>query len=118
MSEQKEEKSISVTKFTLQSGKVILLREPKIADTEHAMKIAGQEAGPDNQGYLGTLFQREMLKLLLVQVNDQKLTLKDKMSMDALFTLKEYGQASRCMKVVLGDDTEGNFELIPEIVTL
>jgi len=32
--------------------------------------------------------------------------------------MKEYGQVSRCMKVVLGDDDGGKFELTPEIVTL
>jgi hypothetical protein len=116
MSEEKQQ--VNVTKFTLSTGKEIFLREPKISDTEHATKIAGMEAGPENTAYLGTLFQKEMVKLLLVAVDGKQLSLKEKMSMDSLFNMKEYGQVSRCMKVVLGDDDGGKFELTPEIVTL
>ena len=111
MSEQ-----INVYKFTLSSKKVIYLRDPKIADTESATQVSGKIAGSDNAAYLGVLFQKEMVKLLLVQINDKKLTMNEKQNLDALFTMQEYSQVSKAIQKILGD--EGNFELTPELTTM
>ncbi len=115
MSEE-EKKAVSVSMFTLGTGKKIYLREPEIGDTEHAMKIAGKEAGPENEGYLSILFQKEMIKLLLVKVNDQVLGMADRQQLKKLFTFKEYIQLGKAAKALLGD--EGNFDLTPEHTTL
>ncbi len=108
---------INVAKFTLKSGKTIYLREPQIGDTEEAAKVAGKKAGTDNQVYLGTILQKEMLKLLLVQVDNKELTITDKEKIDKLFTYKEYGQAMKAVKMVLEDD-EGNDLSTPEFTTI
>lgn len=108
---------ISVAKFTLKTGKTIYLREPQIGDTEEAAKIAGKKAGSDNQVYLGTLLQKEMLKILLVQIGDKQLSLHDKEKIDTLLTYKEYNQAMKAVKMVLEDD-EGNDLSTPEFTTI
>lgn len=110
-------KQLQVYKFTLNTGKVIYLREPEIGDTEHATKIAGKEAGPENAAHLAVLFQREMTKLLLVQIDDKKLSLQEKQQINSLFTFREYKQVTAAVKKV-ADDEEGNFDLTPELTTL
>lgn len=114
MSEEK--KPIQVSKFTLSTGKTICIREPQIGDTEHAMKIAGKEAGPENQGLLSMLFQKEMAKILLVQVDDANLSLAQKQDLKSLFTFKEWSQVQKAVQMIIGED-QGNLET-PEIVTL
>lgn len=110
------EKQMQVTKFTLSSKKTIYIREPEIGDTEHAMRIAGKEAGPENQGLLSVLFQKEMAKILLVKVDDKTLSLQDKQQLKNLFTFREWTQVQQAIQAVVGD--EGNFQLTPEITTL
>jgi hypothetical protein len=100
-------------KITLSSKKVIYLREPKIADTETAATVAGK-GNSDNQALIGIKLQKEMLKLLLVQVDDHKLTLTDKEQLDKWLTVGEYGQAVKVMNQLVG--SEGN-EPVIEFVT-
>lgn len=107
---------MEVAKFTLSSGKVIYLKEPSIGDTEKAAQVAGKKAGSDNQIYLGVLLQKEMIKILLVQVDDKKLTLTDKEQLEKLFTFKEYNQALKAAQMVMAD--EGNEQLTLEFATI
>lgn len=111
-----EKKSLQVTKFTLSTGKKIYVREPEIGDTEHAMRIAGKESGPENQGLLSVLFQKEMAKILLVKVDEKTLSLSEKQNLKALFTFREWTQVQKAIQAVVGD--EGNFQAEPEITTL
>jgi hypothetical protein len=101
-------------KVTLSSKKVIYLREPKIADTETAATVAGK-GNSDNQILVGIKLQKEMLKLLLVQVDDQKLTLTDKEQLDKWFSPQEYNQAVKVVSQLVGSE-EGNEPAI-EFVT-
>lgn len=107
---------MNVYKFTLASGKVILLREPLIDDTEKAAQVAGKKAGSENQAHLSILIQKEMLKLLLVEVAGKKLSMTDKEMLDKLFDYKEYQQATKALMMVIGDDG-GNAPLTPEFIT-
>lgn len=107
---------MEVSKFTLGSGKCIYLKEPTIGDTETAAKVAGKKAGPDNQVYLGVILQKEMLKILLVAIDDKQLSLTEKEQIDKLLTYKEYNQALKAVQMVLAD--EGNDTLIPEFTTI
>ena len=102
-------------KFTLSTGKVVILREPKISDSENCAR----EMGAINQEQLmygGVKYQKAMVKRLLVSVNEQTLTLTEKENLDAHFTYKEYSQVLKAVSH-LTDDAEGN-ELNPTIVTV
>lgn len=107
---------MEVFKFVLNDQKTIYLREPKIDDTEKSAQIAGKKAGGDNQAYMAILLQKEMLKLLLVQVNETRLTLTDKEQLDKFLNFREYNQATKALQMVMGDDS-GNV-LTPEFTTI
>lgn len=108
---------MNVAKFTLNSGKVIYLREPRIGDTEKAAQVAGKKASSQNEIHTGLVIQSEMLKILLVQIDEKKLGLIDKEQLDKLFTFKEHRQALKAVQKMLEDDEEGNEQLIPEFST-
>lgn len=110
-----EEKKVVCYKFTLPSKKTIVLREPKIADTRTATAVAGPKA-KDNQALLGVLMQEELVKALIVKVNDKELSALEKESLDSLFTVKEYSSVLQCVGMISGDDEESGKPQM-EIVT-
>lgn len=104
---------VFVHKVTLSSGKVVLLRDPKIKDQELASQVASTKAKGDNAFTYGMALQKEMLKMLLVQVNDKRPSAIEVEDLDGLFTYAEYMQ---CLKVVakvagLEDGEMGNFQI-------
>lgn len=101
-----EKKEIPVYKVTLSSGKVVFLREPKIADTELAVSIAGKVAG-DNDALLNIKTQSEIVKILLVSVDGKELTMSEKESLDKIFTLAEFNQVKKILNKIVGSE-EGN----------
>lgn len=103
----------SVYKFTLSSGKVIFLKEPKISDSESAIQIAGSRAG-DNMALLGLHTQKELFKKLLVKMDEKELKMSDKENLDGLFSFKEWGQCMQALTKITGD--EGNLDN-PEIIS-
>jgi len=104
-----------VTKVTLSTGKVILLKEPTVDDMEVAGQLAGKIAG-DNQAQLGMALQKELLKRILVQINEKKLGLADKEGINSLFSLREYSQTMKVVKELTGmDEAEGKPQM--EVVT-
>jgi hypothetical protein len=104
----------AVYKFTLSSGKEIYIREPKIADSESCIQLAGKIAG-DNMAMLGLVTQKELFKKLLVQVDEKKLSMNEKQSLDSLFSYKEWNQCVQALQQVTGDE-EGKLQA-PEIMT-
>lgn len=93
-------------KLTLKSGKTVTVREFKIKHTEQAAELAGARAGT-NPALLQVLVQKEIVKLLIVEVNGKALTGAEKEDLDSVFTTREYGE------VVKGIDeiTEGGEKL-------
>ena len=113
-----EQQETPVYKFTLSSKKVIFLREPKMRDSEDAIKVAGMKAGENNVAYMGLLTQKELFKKLLVQVDGKKLSATEKENLNDMFTYKEWNQCMKALqKVTAEEDAEGN-DLAPEIVTI
>lgn len=108
---------MEVTKFVLNEKTTIYLREPRIDDTEKCAQIAGKKSGGENQAHLAILLQKEMLKSLLVQVNNKTLTMQEKEQMDKLLTYREYNMATKALQMVLGGDDVGN-SLTPEFTTI
>lgn len=104
--------TIPVSKFTLSSGKIIMLREPRIRDTETIAQLAGRKAG-DNMAHLGILMQKELFKLLLVAINEKSVSPKEKDMLDDLFSIKEWRECMKALIMVTGDEEQGN-EMIPE----
>lgn len=112
---------VQVNKFTLHSGKVILLREPTIGDTETVAQLSGKKAG-DNLAYLGVLMQKELFKLLLVAMGEKDQEPKaisgnEKERLNTMFSLKEWKQCVKALTMVTGDEEEGNEQLTTEFTT-
>jgi len=98
---------IMVTKVTLTSGKSVLVKEATVEDMEVATQIAGKIAG-DNKAHLGMVIQKELLKRLIVQIDEKILGMSDKERITSMFSLKEYGQISGVVGEIAGmDDSEG-----------
>ena len=110
-------KKIDVTAYTLSTGKKIYFRDPKIKDSEEAAKIAAKASDGDST-ILMMLAQKEMLKILLVQVDETRMTALMRNDLDNVFTFKEYAQVQNCLQHFVSDGDEGNLELTPELVTL
>ena len=92
-----------VSKVTLSTGKVVLLREMKISDTEIAAQAVASRSNGD-QNLLQILMQKELVKNLIVAVDDKKLSGSEKEDMDSLFSIAEYGQLMSVIKKITGDD--------------
>lgn len=98
-------KQIEVHKVTLSSGKVVLLRDFKIRDQELAMQIAGRKA-KDNAAYLGMLVQKELIKILLIQIDGKDIPKTAVEDLDSLFTISEYKQLVMYLGKMMGDDED------------
>lgn len=108
---------MNVYKFVLPTGKIIFLKEMKIADTQLAAKMAGKKVTSGNNLEMGIALQTELIKLLLVQVDDKTLTHADKNNLDDLFTMKEFRFVNKALEKMQGDDSEGE-EMEAEFVAL
>jgi len=108
---------LNVHKVTLGSKKVIYLREPKIKDQELATQLAGKYVKDDNRIGLAMAIQKEMLKMLLVKIDDNELSGPDKEDLDKLLSYQDYMQLQMVMGKITGGSEEelGNFEM--EMIT-
>lgn len=114
MSESKKS-TMLVNKFTLTGGKVIYLREPTVGDLETIARLAGKQAGNENQAHLSVLMQKETLVQMLVQIDNDRI--EGPININNTFTLREFKQAIKAVSMVTGDDDEGN-ELEVSLVSL
>lgn len=106
----------AVHKVKLKSGKIVMIREPLISDTEHATSIAGK-GNSDNQALLGFTIQKEMLKLLIVSIGKEdengqfqgkKPSIQELQMLNQMFTVKEFGQLVGVVRKLSEPDEEGN----------
>ena len=102
---------MEVYKVTLSSGKIVHLREPKIGDIESASQVAGKGAA-DNNALLGIKLQKELVKLLVVQVDGKSLTMIEKEQLDKVFSFKEYQQVLKVVSTITSGDDSGNEPMI------
>lgn len=95
------EKTLNVHKVTLGTGKVALLKEAQLKHQELAIRAVGNRAG-DNQYLFGSLLQKELLKILLVQIDGKDLTPSELEKLDDLLTLPEYLQLVQVVSKLMG----------------
>lgn len=110
-----------VHKVILSSGKVVLLRDMKIKYKNQAAQIAGKKVKGDNQIHLQGLMNDELLKLLVLSVDDKEISKTEIEDLDGLFSFLEFTQLTKAVTKISGWDEEekdggaGKFEM--EIVT-
>lgn len=97
-------------KLTLFSGKTVVLRELKIKHQELAAMAAAPKANGNNS-ILTMLMQKELIKLLIVKVNDKSLKLIELEDLDNLFTFKEYTQLNHILNELVGEKEMGKYQI-------
>lgn len=103
---------IFVHKVTLSSGKVVLIREPKIKDQELATRAAATVVKSDSAFAYGMALQKELLKLLLVKVGDIQPTALQIEDLDSLLSYSEFMQCLKAVGKIAGlEDDMGNFQI-------
>lgn len=108
--------TVQVHKVTLSTGKIVHLKDPKIRHQELAMKAIGDKAG-SNQAYMGILIQKELVKILLYQVDGKKPSGIELENLDELFSLKEYSQLNSAVSQLIGTGgEEGELQIESEFV--
>jgi hypothetical protein len=96
---------LPVHKITLSSKKVVLLQEPKMRHMKFAEKLS--------QGNMaGLVFQEELLKQLIVKVDEKEITKPDLCDLDDLFSLAEIMQLYSFLGKCLGTTEETKSELV------
>lgn len=99
----------AVHKVTLSSGKVVLVREMKIKYQDLAMKAVGKKAD-DNQMLFASLMQKELMKILILQIEGKTIDKAEIENLDDLFSFQEYTQMSQFMNQVMGGGSLGEFQ--------
>jgi hypothetical protein len=113
-----ENANLNVYKVTLGTGKVVLLRELKIKHQEMAVMAASPRANGD-QILLQLLAQKELLKQVVVKIDDRPVKPIELEDLDSLFTLGEYSQLNQVLGKISGGNTgplgkpEFQIELVP-----
>ncbi len=95
--------AVICAKVVLSTGKVVVLRELKISDTE----IAAQEVAPRANGdsnLLQVFMQKVLLKNILVSIDGKPLTATEREDMDSLFKMGEYSQLMKVIAEMSGGD--------------
>lgn len=110
-----KEPKINAYKIVLKTGKVVILREMKIKDQNLATRMLGQKKM--NQAELQLALQENLVKILLLQIDDRTLNHAEKEDLDSLFTVKEFGQVLQVINKITSDDEE-NSQGEAEIETL
>lgn len=75
-------------KVVLSSGKIVLLRKMKLSDHENAAESAGMKFSTE-AGQRASM-AKELLKSLLVKVNDKAITGLQREALDDMFEIDEY----------------------------
>lgn len=93
-----------VHKVTLESKKVVLLRDFKIKHQRLAAQAAAN-AG-DNVNVLGVVMAEEILKMLIVQIDGVAVEAAKLEDLDSLFSYQEYSQLLQVIGELMGGKTE------------
>lgn len=84
--------------------KSVMFRESKISDNERAIRSAAGRLGKNPSGMLEQyVVNVELLKLLIVKVNDQKVDRSRLEALDGMFTNKEFKIIQQRLMEIEGD---------------
>lgn len=114
MGKVSEKKSVPAIKVTMRSGRVAVLREPKILDMELCAKKVGRDKGL-NPAEAQIKLQNELLRLLLLQIDGDEMTHDKKNDLDSILTFNEWADLQRMVQKLTGDDSAGE-ELAVEMI--
>lgn len=96
----------------LSTGKKVVVREPEVGDEEKAAQAVGERAGSSNQAF-AVLAQVEIVKQLVISVNGQTLSLKDKHDLKAHLNYAEYNELVAGVTELLGKPKKPKMTMLP-----
>lgn len=100
---------VFVTKVTLSTKKVVLLKEPKISDQDLASQAASRTVKGDNLVGMSLAMQKELLKQLIVKIDDKQPRPSELESLDTWFSIREYAELQSVINKMTGlADIQGN----------
>lgn len=96
-------------KLTMQSGKIVVMREMKIKDFQLATELTR-----DASSAVATevKLQNEIIKMLIVSINDKVLKPSDKEVLDDILTMSEYIQLKMFIQELLGNAQKPTVEMV------
>lgn len=97
--------STPAIKVILGTKKEVILKQPKISDQETSMQLASARA-KDSPMLLVAFATKELLKLLILQIDGKAPAKIDVEQLDKLFTLAEYNQLQQVVGKLSGGDPE------------
>jgi hypothetical protein len=97
-------------RITLSTGKVVLMRIPKIKHQEQAMRVVGKSAG-DNNNLFQFMTGIELMKLLIAKINDKDMKYQDMTNLDDHFTNREIKE----MGLAVQEYTKEGDDFLPKI---
>ena len=106
---------LDVHKVTLSSGKVVYMRDMKIEDQELAAIAAGSKVSTDNLLANGVVMQKELLKNLLLKVDEKQLTAAEKEDLNKHFTFKDYQELQSVVNEIAGSEVKPGKMLIERV---
>jgi len=106
MKKEKEMAKTQAAKVTLSSGKVVILRMPKISDTELAAQEVALKSNGDGN-LLQFLTQKALIKNLIMKIDDKDLMPVERENFDELFNMAEYNQLIKAVGKISGGDDLG-----------
>lgn len=98
-------KPINAYRVVMPTKRVAYIRELKISDNMLAAKSVGKKSGNNIETMLS--MQNELLKLVLVKIDDQALDHRDKNDLDALLNLAEYKCLLKVLDKIGGEEESG-----------
>ena len=111
-----ETKAINCIKVVLSGGKTVLLREMKLKYQNLALQAIGSK-GKDNQLLAGAMMVQELIKILIIKVDDAEIKKTQLESLDEVFSFKQIQQLQSVVgKMMGGEEDEG--ELTTEFVSI
>lgn len=110
----KQSELIEATRVVLGTKKEVVLRFPKIRDQDMAMQLAAGKA-KDNAFLVATHASKELLKILLLQIDGRSISRQEVEKLDDLFSLGEYNQLLQVVGKLTGGSDMGEFQMEHEI---
>lgn len=100
-----EQKKFNAVKVTCSTGKVVILREMQIKHTEQAAQLVAPRAKGDST-LLQLFMQKELVKLLLVQIDGKDVSADEKEDLNSILSMAEYAQVLKIIGKMNGGDDE------------